>query len=114
VRAQGRIVESFARGSGLFQRRDTCIGHSAACAAALAVQQMIERDHLLVAVVRQGRSLDEGLQTAFGGHPPCRRPARPRPLLRHRTGRRPRQQGTGADPASKLQPASAARPWHAG
>jgi adenosylmethionine-8-amino-7-oxononanoate aminotransferase len=69
VLAQGRIVESFARGSGLFQHGHTYIGHAVACAAALAVQQVIDRDHLLEAVVRQGRGLNERLQDAFGQHP---------------------------------------------
>jgi adenosylmethionine-8-amino-7-oxononanoate aminotransferase len=69
VLAQGRIVESFARGSGLFQHGHTYIGHAVACAAALAVQQVIERDHLLEAVMRQGRGLGERLQSAFGAHP---------------------------------------------
>jgi len=69
VLAQRRIVESFQRGSGLFQHGHTYIGHAVACAAALAVQQVIERDQLLDAVMRRGRGLDERLQAAFGQHP---------------------------------------------
>jgi len=69
VLAQGRIVDSFAQGSGLFQHGHTYIGHAVACAAALAVQQVIERDHLLEAVVRQGQGLAERLQATFGEHP---------------------------------------------
>jgi len=69
VLAQGRIVEAFARGSGLFQHGHTYIGHAVACAAALAVQQVIVRDHLLEAVVHQGQGLHARLQAAFGQHP---------------------------------------------
>ena len=69
VLAQRRIVESFQRGSGLFQHGHTYIGHAVACAAALAVQQVIERDQLLDAVMRRGRGLNERLQAAFGQHP---------------------------------------------
>ncbi|MDZ7590608.1 MAG: aspartate aminotransferase family protein [Rubrivivax sp.] len=69
VLAQQRIVESFQRGSGLFQHGHTYIGHAVACAAALAVQQVIERDRLLEAVQRQGHGLGERLQAAFGQHP---------------------------------------------
>jgi adenosylmethionine-8-amino-7-oxononanoate aminotransferase len=40
-----------------------------ACAAALAVQQVIRRDHLLDAVRRQGEGLRARLVQALGGHP---------------------------------------------
>jgi adenosylmethionine-8-amino-7-oxononanoate aminotransferase len=69
VLVQERIVASFAQGSGLFQHGHTYIGHPVACAAALAVQQVIRRDGLLAAVQRQGRGLHERLQAAFGAHP---------------------------------------------
>jgi adenosylmethionine-8-amino-7-oxononanoate aminotransferase len=69
VLAQARIVDAFARGSGLFQHGHTYIGHPVACAAALAVQQVIRRDRLLEAVQRQGRGLRERLQARLGEHP---------------------------------------------
>jgi len=69
VLAQRRIVEAFQRGSGLFQHGHTYIGHAVACAAALAVQQVMLRDRLLEAVQRQGHGLAERLQAAFGEHP---------------------------------------------
>ena len=47
VLAQARIVEAFAQGSGAFQHGHTYLGHPMACAAALAVQQVIRRDGLL-------------------------------------------------------------------
>ncbi|HNU12451.1 MAG TPA: aspartate aminotransferase family protein, partial [Rubrivivax sp.] len=69
VLAQAKIVDAFARGSGLFQHGHTYIGHALACAAALAVQQVIERDSLLERVRHQGRGLAERLAQAFGEHP---------------------------------------------
>jgi adenosylmethionine-8-amino-7-oxononanoate aminotransferase len=69
VLAQERIVEAFRRGSGLFQHGHTYIGHAVACAAALAVQRVIERDGLLAAVRRQGDRLAARLQEAFADHP---------------------------------------------
>ena len=69
VLAQRRIVEAFQSGSGLFQHGHTYIGHAVACAAALAVQQVMLRDRLLEAVQRQGHGLAERLQAAFGEHP---------------------------------------------
>jgi adenosylmethionine-8-amino-7-oxononanoate aminotransferase len=69
VLAQSHIVEAFARGSGLFQHGHTYLGHPVACAAALAVQQVIARDHLLAAVQRQGEGLAARLRHALGKHP---------------------------------------------
>ncbi len=69
VLVQGRIVEALRRGSGLFQHGHTYLGHAVACAAALAVQQVIERDALLDTVRRQGEGLRERLHAAFAAHP---------------------------------------------
>ncbi|MCI1191096.1 aspartate aminotransferase family protein [Calidifontimicrobium sp. SYSU G02091] len=69
VLAQRRIVDAFARGSGMFHHGHTYIGHAVACAAALAVQQVIERDALLERVQRQGYGLAERLHAALGAHP---------------------------------------------
>ncbi len=69
VLVQERIVRAFADGSGLFQHGHTYLGHPVACAAALAVQQVIERDHLLAAVQRQGEGLQQRLRAAFAEHP---------------------------------------------
>lgn len=68
VLAQTAIVEAFRRGSGMFQHGHTYLGHPVACAAALAVQRVIQRDGLLDAVQRQGRGLRERLLAAFGDH----------------------------------------------
>jgi adenosylmethionine-8-amino-7-oxononanoate aminotransferase len=69
VLAQRQIVEAFERGSGLFQHGHTYLGHPVACAAALAVQRVIERDGLLAQVGRLGQGLRERLVAAFGEHP---------------------------------------------
>jgi adenosylmethionine-8-amino-7-oxononanoate aminotransferase len=69
VLAQGRLVEAFQRGSGLFQHGHTYIGHATACAAALAVQQVMRRDRLLERVLRQGEGLSQRLHAAFDAHP---------------------------------------------
>jgi adenosylmethionine-8-amino-7-oxononanoate aminotransferase len=69
VLAQQRIVDAFARGSGLFQHGHTYLGHPVACAAGLAVQQVIQRDALLPRVQAMGRALALRLQAAFGEHP---------------------------------------------
>ena len=57
VLAQGHIVATLAEGSGLFQHGHTYLGHAVACAAALAVQRVIERDQLLPLVLERGRQL---------------------------------------------------------
>ena len=69
VLAQAHVVDAFARGSGLFQHGHTYLGHPVACAAALAVQQVIQRDGLLEAVRRQGHGLHQRLVAAFCNHP---------------------------------------------
>jgi adenosylmethionine-8-amino-7-oxononanoate aminotransferase len=64
-----KIVGAIEKGSGFFQHGHTYIGHPTACAAALAVQKVIQRDDLLAAVRRQGAGLKERLNAAFGKHP---------------------------------------------
>lgn len=69
VLAQGRLVEAFRHGSGLFQHGHTYLGHAVACAAALAVQRVIQRDGLLAQVQARGQTLQRLLQQHFGAHP---------------------------------------------
>jgi len=69
VLAQGRIVEAMSRGSGFFQHGHTYLGHPVACAAALAVQKVIERDGLLARVRASGELLRGLLHETFGNHP---------------------------------------------
>jgi adenosylmethionine-8-amino-7-oxononanoate aminotransferase len=66
--ASQRIVEAIERGSGAFQHGHTYIGHPVACAAALAVQQVIERDRLLDAVTALGAHLSRRLHEALDAH----------------------------------------------
>ena len=69
VLAQGAIVERLRRGSGSFLHGHTYIGHPVAAAAALAVQEVIERDGLLQQVQRRGATLKRMLGDVFGQHP---------------------------------------------
>jgi adenosylmethionine-8-amino-7-oxononanoate aminotransferase len=64
-----RIVRAIAEGSGFFQHGHTYMGHPTACAAALAVQRVIERDGLLERVREMGDRLEAALLERFGNHP---------------------------------------------
>jgi adenosylmethionine-8-amino-7-oxononanoate aminotransferase len=69
VLVQRRIVDAIAQGSGFFQHGHTYIGHPVACAAALAVQRIVQRDGLLAAVRKQGAQLRDRLDATLGAHP---------------------------------------------
>jgi adenosylmethionine-8-amino-7-oxononanoate aminotransferase len=66
---QEGIFDAIAAGSGAFQHSHTYMGHPLACAAALAVQQVIRRDGLLANVRAQGAYLARRLNDRFGNHP---------------------------------------------
>ena len=66
---QKKIFDTVANGSGAFQHSHTYMGHPLACAAALAVQQVIRRDNLLANVRAKGALLSRRLQERFGNHP---------------------------------------------
>ena len=68
VLAQRRIVEAMSSGSGFFQHGHTYLGHPMACAAALAVQQVIRRDGLVAKVREDGAVFGAMLAEALGGH----------------------------------------------
>ncbi|AVT06280.1 aspartate aminotransferase family protein [Paracidovorax avenae] len=68
VLAQKRIVEAMSAGSGYFQHGHTYLGHPVACAAALAVQRVIQRDGLLAKVRDDGVFFGQALRQALGGH----------------------------------------------
>ena len=65
----GRVIDAIAAGSGFFQHGHTYIGHPVACAAALAVQRVLVREHLVERCARQGARLRAELDDAFRDHP---------------------------------------------
>jgi adenosylmethionine-8-amino-7-oxononanoate aminotransferase len=69
VLAQKKIIEAMSAGSGFFQHGHTYLGHPVACAAALAVQQVIEQDGLLAKVQRDAALLQQLLAERFAEHP---------------------------------------------
>ncbi|MNN44589.1 Adenosylmethionine-8-amino-7-oxononanoate aminotransferase [compost metagenome] len=69
VMAQRRIVDAMQQGSGFFQHGHTYLGHAIACAASLAVQDVIRRDKLLERVRVQGAGLRQRLEQTFDAHP---------------------------------------------
>ena len=68
VLANARVVDPIRDGSGAFQHGHTYLAHPVACAAALAVQQVIQDDRLLEQVCARGALLEERLQDRFGNH----------------------------------------------
>jgi adenosylmethionine-8-amino-7-oxononanoate aminotransferase len=69
VLVNGAVIERLRGGSGVFLHGHTYIGHPVAAAAALAVQQVIERDDLLVQVQKRGATLRRMLGDVFASHP---------------------------------------------
>tara|TARA_R110002012_G_scaffold108785_1_gene251627 strand:+ start:2449 stop:3777 length:1329 start_codon:yes stop_codon:yes gene_type:complete len=63
-----KIFAAIRDGSGFFQHGHTYMGHPAACAGALAVQQVIEEDGLLEKVRSMGGKLRAALEERFGNH----------------------------------------------
>jgi len=69
VLAHERVIAPLRDGSGMFQHGHTYLGHPTACAAALAVQRVIERDALLANVRTRGAQLMASLCDRLGAHP---------------------------------------------
>ena len=69
VLAHKRIVEAMSQGSGFFQHGHTYLGHPVACAAALAVQHVLQRENLVARVRQGGARLQALLGETLGGHP---------------------------------------------
>ncbi|NJN39574.1 MAG: aspartate aminotransferase family protein [Gammaproteobacteria bacterium] len=63
-----QIVAAIREGTGFFQHGHTYLGHAAACAGALAVQNVIRDRDLLGNVRRMGELLGEKLRARFDGH----------------------------------------------
>ncbi|MEI6301065.1 MAG: aspartate aminotransferase family protein [Betaproteobacteria bacterium] len=66
---QSKIYDVVINGSGYFQHGHTYSGHAVACAAALAVQQVISKRGLLEHVQILGREIGTRLSERFGNHP---------------------------------------------
>ena len=65
----GKIFDALVGGSGFFQHGHTYMGHATACAAAMAVLDVIERDELLSNVRKQGETLNGYLHECFDNSP---------------------------------------------
>jgi adenosylmethionine-8-amino-7-oxononanoate aminotransferase len=68
ILVHGRVVEALRRGSGTFKHGHTYQAHPVACAAALAVQEVIRDEDLLANVRAMGALLERGLRERLGGH----------------------------------------------
>ena len=64
-----RLFDAFSQGSGFFQHGHTYTGHPMACAAGLAVQEVIRGERLLDNVAAMGARLARRLGDRFGNHP---------------------------------------------
>jgi adenosylmethionine-8-amino-7-oxononanoate aminotransferase len=62
------IYSTIAEGSGFFQHGHTYMGHPTACAAGVAVQEVIRDENLLERVEEQGEKLVHALYERFGNH----------------------------------------------
>lgn len=69
VLCSDKLVDTIVNGSGAFQHGHTYVGHPVACAAALAVQNIIERDNLVQRSAELGNYLDMVLRERFHDHP---------------------------------------------
>ena len=68
VLASSRVVAALQDGSGAFQHGHTYLAHPVACAAALAVQQVIQEDGLLEQVQARAIHLEQRLADRLGNH----------------------------------------------
>ncbi|BDT68584.1 putative aminotransferase [Comamonadaceae bacterium OS-1] len=69
VLVQRKITQAMGQGSGFFQHGHTYLGHPVACAAALAVQRVIQRDGLLQKVQRDAPVLSALLHENMDQNP---------------------------------------------
>jgi adenosylmethionine-8-amino-7-oxononanoate aminotransferase len=68
ILVSGRVIEGLRQGSGAFMHGHTYQAHPIACAAALAVQQVIREEDLLANVRAMGARLEAGLVERLGNH----------------------------------------------
>jgi adenosylmethionine-8-amino-7-oxononanoate aminotransferase len=64
-----KVMAALEAGSGAFRHSHTYMGHASACAAALAVQEIITEDGLLANVRARGATLRALLDAHLGQHP---------------------------------------------
>ncbi|MBX2805052.1 MAG: aspartate aminotransferase family protein [Hyphomicrobiales bacterium] len=64
-----KVMQAFRDGSKMFQHGHTYMGHPTACAGALAVQKIFQRDKLMDRVQHLGALFREQLDARFGQHP---------------------------------------------
>lgn len=67
--ASERVVAAIAAGSGTLWNGHTYMSHAAACAGALAVLDIVERDGLVERAATRGGVLRGALEARFGDHP---------------------------------------------
>lgn len=68
VLASDRVIAPLRDGSGGFKHGHTYLAHPIACAAAVAVQEVLQGDELLTQVRVMGALLEERLVARFGNH----------------------------------------------
>ena len=68
ILVQGRVIAAIRDGSGGFMHGHTYQAHPMACAAALAVQEVIDGENLLANVTAMGALLEAGLTERLGNH----------------------------------------------
>jgi len=68
ILVQGRVIAAIRDGSGGFMHGHTYQAHPLACAAALAVQEVIMKENLLANVAAMGALLEAGLTERLGNH----------------------------------------------
>ena len=68
VLASHGVVDAYMQGSGMFTHGHTYMGHPVACAAGLAVQQVLREEGLVEHVRNNGPRLESMLQDRFGNH----------------------------------------------
>ena len=68
ILVQGRIIDALRDGSGGFKHGHTYQAHPMACAAAVAVQQVIAEEGLVANVAARGAQLEQALTERLGNH----------------------------------------------
>ena len=94
VLISAKVIDAIGAGSGFFQHGHTYIGHPVACAAALAVQQVLARDKLVERCAQQGARLRRQIERSVSRTSTCWGCAGTRTVSGDRAGCRSREQGS--------------------